>query len=632
MPATLDSLRARLRDDHEFYAAHCLKITDKAGAVIPFVYKRPQSELAKALEAQRAEGKPMRALICKARQIGFSTQGQGMLFQRATTRANHNALTVAHEGKTSAELFKKVELMHANLPIDPTLAIKPTIRNQRSGQTLVFGQPSVEARRRGDLGLNSSFSVQSAKEVEAGRGFTVHSLWLSEAAFYGETRKKIALINAVPDHPDTLIVQESTANGFNEFREEWVRAVEGSSDYYAYFSAWMDEPTYSRRFASEEERAEFIEQIGEGPWGEEEPELVELYGVTPEQLNWRRWSIENKNSGDLRMFWQEFPSNWQQAFLATGQGVFSAVTLDRLLSHTEEVTDPPRPSEAVPGPDRGKLDPREIQHRRLRHAIVDVAKSAVWLPRERAGLDKWAPQWRVWEHPFRPDELPDDDERKWTKDDYDRRILAPDGRYVVGCDPMSGELTESGDQAFHAIQVINHRTREQVAEYHSRVDPDLLALEVYYAALYWNKALVAIEITGGYGLSIKNKLARDFNYPFIYRRKPRESRFEFKEKKDYYGWDTNAATIVELRDMARQILRTMPEVIRSRELVLEMTTYRQDERGRMGPEDGKFSDLYMAWAIAQQVAQESHIRVERHATSAVSTTGGKRVVSRKAGY
>jgi alkylation response protein AidB-like acyl-CoA dehydrogenase len=70
--------------------------------------------------------------------------------------------------------------------------------------------------------------------------------------------------------------------------------------------------------------------------------------------------------------------------------------------------------------------------------------------------------------------------------------------------------------AEHAIEVIDHRTRKQVAEWVGQIDPDLVALQMLLAALYFNRAWVAVEVTGGYGLSIARKLAMDWRYARTY--------------------------------------------------------------------------------------------------------------------
>jgi hypothetical protein len=46
------------------------------------------------------------------------------------------------------------------------------------------------------------------------------------------------------------------------------------------------------------------------------------------------------------------------------------------------------------------------------------------------------------------------------------------------------------------------------------------------------------------------------------------------------------------------------DVVRSRLLAEEMTSYMRDERGRTGARKGRHDDLLMPWLIGHQVAEE----------------------------
>ena len=51
-----------------------------------------------------------------------------------------------------------------------------------------------------------------------------------------------------------------------------------------------------------------------------------------------------------------------------------------------------------------------------------------------------------------------------------------------------------------------------------------------------------------------------------------------------------------------------------------MTTYVKDERGKTGPEPGKYSDRLIAYMIAQQVARELPVKRRRTGGSGVIHT------------
>ena len=596
-----EQVRWRLANDYPFYSETCLRIVDTSAQMVPFTLRPVQHRFWDVLETQRVEGRPQRAIVLKARKVGISTQVQGIMMQRITQAEHLRALVVAQDNDTAGELFGIGEKMHAYLPSE--LGVKPPIASRLRGRELYFGEPTRSMREQGHLGLDSSLKVDTAREAEAGRGFTYHLLHLSEVGFWPDPKKMLALINAVPDQPGTMVVQESTANGYNHFREAFVMALEGKSDYAPFFSPWLEEPTYQRAFLTEEERQDFIGSIGDGPYGEDEPALYtvgvpvgdQIVKATPEQLNWRRWAIANKAQGDLRSFQQEYPARWEEAFLATGSTVFSMQLVGRLLAQTDE-TD--KQAEV------GRIEPESWETKRVRFQDVQIPRNPGWKPQPYA-LDTGV--WRVWEQP------------------------QEDQRYVVACDPMSGEDSEK--HAFHSIQVLNHVTLEQAAEYASREDPDLLAVQIYLAANYWNRGWVAVEKTGGYGLSIIRRLYRDWGYPLLYSMPKLDQRTERMEHR--FGWDTQRRTKPILEDGAREVLRTGTREgervgINSRQLAHEMTTYVRDDLGRTGPQDGYFSDRLMAYMIALQVAHEKIPSRFRKVEEKVEQV--RQVMSRAGGY
>src|SRR4051812_47461118 len=238
----------------------------------------------------------MRAVILKARKLGFSTFAQGLLLQRTTLKPLHRSIIVAHNSTTAGAIVGMAELMYRHLPDlpDPGLTLKPPIANRRGLKEIRFGQPDRFTRfnERTFGGGHSSFMVDPAREFEAGRGHPFQSIHASEVGFWPELRRKLtSLLNAVDNaDPDTLVLLESTANGHNEFKRYWDGAQEGANDFVPFFAAWHEDERYQRKLTAKA-RSELVP--GEHAFGGSEPELVDRYGLCPEQLAWRRWAIEN---------------------------------------------------------------------------------------------------------------------------------------------------------------------------------------------------------------------------------------------------------------------------------------------------------------------------------------------------
>lgn len=576
-PADQTALAERLRSDFPWYSQHCLKITDTRAQSVPFVLKPAQLRIDAMLEQQRAAGKPMRLIVPKARKEGVSTYATGRIIQRATQRQNHNAIQVAQDSDTAGELLAMAEMMYGNLPDTKAFAIKPPIANRLRRKEIVWGNPAKASRETGDLGLNSRLIVQPAGEFEAGRGYTFHSVHGSECAFWPDLKRKLtSLLNAVPDEEETLVLLESTANGHNHWRTLCTQAENGENDFEICFLPWFAEPQYVKPFLGEEERAEFAETVGTGPYGQHEPDLVEVHDVTLEQLNWRRWAIANRCQGDLRVYAQEYPSTLSESWGATGRQVFNSdhVARARVLV------------ESLPEGEKGKLAAGSTKPFQARFGRIEIPQAPKWTPSP-------AGDWLIFQHPVK------------------------DAQYIVSGDPAGDDV---GDEtaAMHAGQVIDHATGGQVAELEFQGDTDTFAEQLFLAALLYNRAWVVIENTGGYGSSAIRRIHKDWRHPYMYRRRPADSRADNAES-DRLGWDTNRQTRPMLMDGGVELLREETHGIHSRRLMRQFSTFIKDNRGKPVPAPGERSDLLMAWLIAQHVRLVLPVR--RQKGSGVISTG-----------
>jgi hypothetical protein len=599
-----DDVIAQLATDDELYAKRCLKVVDEDAELVPLLYRPAQKKLAAAREQCRRAGRPVRIIVLKSRKTGVSTQVQGWGIQECTLIPNRRALVVAHDMDTAGDLFEIGEQMYVNLPghLDPRL--KPGVVEHRSAKSgpkyLRFGEPAKELRIRGNLGVNSTFAIDTASTVESGRGKTLHFLHGSEVAFWPETRKTLALLNTIPDRPGSTVVLESTANGHNFFKRRWDRAVRGEGSYVPVFIGWLEDPACWREFTDPDERERF--EVGSGPFGEEEPYLVSR-GASLEQLNWRRFAIVDKAEGKIEDFKQEYPANPEEAFQASGRHRFSMVYISRALQRANRFDPEDRrpiaePIEGVEVPPAlGIFQAGSYKTRKLLRETIEVPTSTVWVPKEATGFRDTHPFWAVWERPV-------NDESEKDKPEDERR---PPGQYIVVCDPAAGEENTIGESDFHGVHVINHRTGEQVARYHSRIDPDLLADELFLAGLYWNEALIVVEVTGGIGLAIvKTYLWKRLGYRRLYERQRIVGRQEKTE--DKLGWSTDRQTKPMIEDGFSELLREETHGIRDRLTALELTTYIKDERGRSGADAEAYDDLIVAYMIGQHIKRIVPVR------------------------
>lgn len=296
------------------YIESYIKIRDKAGSIIDFTLNEPQQRLYDIIKEQRKLKKPVRIIILKARQMGFSTLTESILFKETATKFNINTGIIAHKEEATTNLFNMSKRMYANLPDE----MKPSLKNSNAKE-LIFDNYE-------GTGLKSKIKCMTAGSDGVGRSDTFNNLHISELAFWVGDKKSTmtGLLQAVPNLPNTMIIIESTANGFEYYKDLWDMAVKGESDFIPLFVGWNELKEYQMPYTGFE-------------LTEEEKKLQELYNISLEQLTWRRWCIANNCGGDVEQFKQEYPINPQEAFLSTGNCIFNKENVIARLQSTPKV-------------------------------------------------------------------------------------------------------------------------------------------------------------------------------------------------------------------------------------------------------------------------------------------------------
>jgi hypothetical protein len=586
--ANVDRALERLKTDHAVWARKCAKIVNKRKQLVPLELRPWQHRFQEKIAEQRLAEKPIRGIILKARQLGFSTDIQATFLQEATLNSFEAVLTVAHDLDTAGKLFDIGHRIYHNLPDDPR--IKPQLTQERNSKG---GMKYMQWAN------GSTYDVETAGDKLGGRGTTPSKLHLSEIAHYRDEALEtlLGLLNGVPDTPTSMIFKESTANGRNHFERDWNDAVQGISGYFHIFVPWWEEPEYSLPFYSLEDREAFEDSLGEGEIGEDELMLLERFPhLTLEQLNWRRFAIRTKTNHDPVLFKQEYPAYPEEAFKATGRHVFSIQFTSRVLGRIENLEREP---------DVGILRAVETEEKRTREGSVDVPTKVEFVPIEATGFNRFIhPTWSIWRHPVGPDSadhLPREEQP----------IFVP-GQYVIGNDVAGEEETTStGDTAYHALQVIDHVTKAQAARWRGRIATHELTYEAVLAAVYFNNALLAVEITGGWGGPIARNAWRQYGYANVFRRQKLDGKTQ--KTVDVLGWATDTQTRPEIIGNLTEQLAEGTDGIFDPLTADELTTFVYNEKGKPVPEADHFSDLIMALMIAKFVARIRRPRPNRRA-------------------
>lgn len=282
------------------YIETYLKIRDKSGNIVDLILNEPQMKLYNVIKELKQQGKLVRIVILKARQMGFSTAVEGILFKETATKFNVNTGIITHQDEATTNLFNMSKRMYDYLPDN----MKPSLKASNAKE-LIFDNDA-------GTGLKSKFKCMTAGGKGVGRSDTFNNIHASEYAFWPGDKKAtlIGLLQAVPSLANTIVIIESTANGYEEFKELWDKAVRGENDFYPLFVGWNELKEYSMRYTGFK-------------LTDDEIKLKERFNLTNDQLEWRRWCIKNNCNGDLELFKQEYPITPEEAFISTGSCFFN---------------------------------------------------------------------------------------------------------------------------------------------------------------------------------------------------------------------------------------------------------------------------------------------------------------------
>ena len=524
-----------IRNPREYCEAF-LWILDKKKHLVPLKFNPAQERLYEIIKEEHDAGRPVRLVILKGRQLGTSTQVEGLYFADTVTRENVYTIIIAHEEQATSHLFEMNKVFFDNLPD----ALKP-MRRASNAQELVFENPTKDpVVKKRFPGLRSRIRCVTAGGRGVGRSFTLTNVHGSEVAFWPRLMELlIGLLQAVPNDPDTCVILESTAKGYNEFKDFWDDAVAGKNGFRPVFLPWYWNPEYA------------MTPPAGVKWTEEEKQLQQAHGLTDAQLWWRRWCIKTNCGGSERLFRQEYPCTPDEAFLLSGRAFFDNLLLAQLRMKA------PEPLHV------GYFECEAEENGRP----VDIR----WREDRENGFI------RIWKEP-------------------------EEGHpYVIG-----GDTAGDGSDSFTGF-CIDNSSGVQAAELQHETSERLYAQQIYCLGMYYNEALVAIEVNFS---TYPEMTLEDWSYPTLYQRQ----RFD-KNTRDFvnaFGWRTDTKTRPVALANLQTVMDEHPECVMSAWTLGEMLTFAKDGDK---PEalEGEHDDLVMAAAICFKAREQQRYTITEKA-------------------
>jgi len=508
-----------------------LRIVTMDGRLEPLTCNIAQLKVHNTLELQRQRGLPQRIIVLKARREGVSTYTEGRFFYEINARPMRYACVCSADLDSTNKVFKMGKTFQDNMPDGVRRATEYSNRKE-----IVYASPHM-----------SALVAQTAGKGVLGRGGLTHCFHATEFAFWENAKEQFGgAAQEVPDAEDTIVVIESTANGVGgAFYDMYMQAYDDYTksqnlkNYLPVFLPWYIFPAY--RMEGHLEIGRPHDDGFDAEWLDAEPELVERFGCSPDQLMWRRWAIKNKCQGDLSLFRQEYPSAIHEAFQSTGRPVFSHAFLDRQ-------------DRLSVGGQYGVFRDGQLQ------SCLNAYNS-----------------WTVFKPPH------------------------PSHQYAMGVDTMVGRLSDKADikseRDSHGVVVLDRDTKEVVAVYRGDCIQDELASQCYACGKLYHTAYIAPELPNGMQVLVR---LREMGYPNLFMR-PDSEDTEVVDETDRLGWKTTTSTRPVMVEAFKSFIQEDGVRLNSRVLIQEMREFIYDKTGKPIHAAGKHDDMIFAAMIALQV-------------------------------
>lgn len=523
-------------------AAECLTIRNKAGKTVPLVYSPAQKKLSALWRKMEMQNRPVRIIALKPRQVHMSVGVAAEMFLRIPFFAGQQGVVMANDDDTSGVLFDYYKQFQESYKFSP-LAL---------GNDLLPGLLK-DTDRHFRWANDSAIECRTAGATAGGRGRSRRFLHLSEYGFWPDAEKVMrGIMASLPEDPGTAAIIESTANGLGgSFWERWQQAVAGVSGWEPLFFAWWEHPEYSR--ALDVSASQFQNSLND-----DEINIWRQYGLTLEQLYWRRDAIKSKFGGSLDGFKQEYPSNPEEAFLMSGRPRFNIQSIAR--------------QQVIREPMQGKL----------RTTMVGTRERVMFEPDAAGELQIF-------------------------------KMPADNKRYVIGADPAKGKDQEKGksDPDYSVATVMDIDTGEQVASLRERLTPFFFAEYLKVLGRFYNLAYLVPEANElGF---IEALLSNEPAYPpgRFFERKPDPDNLRPPTAHEI-GWYESVTTRPMLISVLESALLDGSIHVRKANTVSELMSFVVKPNGRAEHQQGCHDDEVFALGLAVMGIQAVPRRAPEH--------------------
>jgi len=564
-PAPIDRVSTvdELLDDFNLFCLEAIQIKYRPGMANhceyggygPFILTSAQRKIVSiAIDLFFNKHVPVRIQILKSRQLGVTTLFLVFWIWICYQVEGYTAMFMIDKGphleEKRQQLITWIETAAERFPALPTL-------KRRSSKVL-------------ELTNKSRIVLESAESPNPGTSEMLQALHQSERPKWPvgrSTQVKASILPAIPVTRHTIVIDESTAEGFDDFQTDWNRIHEGQDEFsdvrvVPIFLPWYISEEYRKtppkkafhkgKFKWLNDDLEVCETDGEGNITLTEEEFASKFNLSYDQVYWRRMKIKAPAptgfGGDNVMFDQEYPTTPDHAWASIGIRYYPHSILNRIkaeepcfIGRIEHVGQPITTLQLTSAL---KIDPKVVS-------------------------EQYGPL-RIWEMP------------------------EEGARYFIGGDVSEGKLITSGSKTegdYSVIWVLDEFGRD-VAIFRNRIPPEEFAYYLILLGRFYNNARVNCE---------RNKdgatvwaFFEPTGYPNVYYRDDTRGRVS-----DLAWSVVGPGARIPLMNLLRAAIREDPSRIRSRHLFDEMQSFVRKKNGKIEPSSGKHDDCLFARAHAE---------------------------------
>lgn len=415
--------------DFTKYCAEGKMIIDKQGHAVPFVLNEAQREVAKLILpfifAKVPE--PVTLVIHKSRQMGISVLLAALEQYIVSRKQNINLTHLFPTEQLASQFFQEkwlplMEATHPQLLPDMYATSSPI--------------PYVKVRDFHGYQMGCNVRIGGAESKAAGRSTTNQIVILDEYAFYQNVSNlERGILATQPKTGLVLTVYVSTSNGANHFYDVVRQSQQPNSRIKHLFLPWhmqseyMIEPDKHSRFYN-------LDQYEPTEYDMKLMDIFEEQGYPEEtwipKMNFYEATLDKEAKGDQDYMFENYPSEEEESFAATGRPVLPAKVINYWIEHPMDY----------------KCLDQFLDSKTNKVVMGETGRSAI------------------------------------------RQYIAPipGHRYILSIDPSSGYAADRT-----AGVVIDMATNEEVCSFVDYIEQTECAELAINLATYYNKAVIVIE-------------------------------------------------------------------------------------------------------------------------------------------